>query len=121
MARAARTSGRNLEVLAKIKTDGKCTPGHAFHLHRQYHAPASGSSCRPISTTASTTCSPCGATCPMAGPAPSGDLHYATELVKFVRKEFGDKFTIAVAGSPEGHIQCRSPGGGHCIFEAEAG
>ena len=37
-----------------------------------------------------------------------GDLHYATELVKFTRKEFGDKFTIAVAGSPEGHIQCRS-------------
>ncbi len=37
-----------------------------------------------------------------------GDLHYATELVKFVRQEFGDKFTIAVAGSPEGHIQCRS-------------
>ena len=37
-----------------------------------------------------------------------GDLHYATELVKFVRKEFGDKFTIAVAGSPEGHIACRS-------------
>lgn len=37
-----------------------------------------------------------------------GDLHYATELVKFVRDTFGDKFTIAVAGSPEGHIQCRS-------------
>lgn len=37
-----------------------------------------------------------------------GDLHYATELVKFVRKEYGDRFTIAVAGSPEGHIACRS-------------
>ncbi|MBR6206752.1 MAG: methylenetetrahydrofolate reductase [Oscillospiraceae bacterium] len=37
-----------------------------------------------------------------------GDLHYATELVKFIRQEFGDKFTIAVAGSPEGHIACRS-------------
>ena len=37
-----------------------------------------------------------------------GDLHYATELVKFVRESFGDKFTIAVAGSPEGHIACRS-------------
>ena len=37
-----------------------------------------------------------------------GDLHYATELVKFVRQEFGEKFTIAVAGSPEGHIACRS-------------
>ena len=38
----------------------------------------------------------------------NGDLHYATELVSFVRKEFGDKFSIAVAGSPEGHIACRS-------------
>jgi len=37
-----------------------------------------------------------------------GDLHYATELVRFIRKEFGDKFTIAVAGSPEGHIASRS-------------
>lgn len=38
----------------------------------------------------------------------NGDLHYATELVSFVRKEFGDQFSIAVAGSPEGHIACRS-------------
>lgn len=37
-----------------------------------------------------------------------GDLHYSTELTKFIRDEFGDKFCIAVAGSPEGHIQCRS-------------
>jgi methylenetetrahydrofolate reductase (NADPH) len=37
-----------------------------------------------------------------------GDLHYATELVKFICDEFGSQFTIAVAGSPEGHIQCRS-------------
>jgi methylenetetrahydrofolate reductase (NADPH) len=37
-----------------------------------------------------------------------GDLHYATELVKFIRDTYGAKFTIAVAGSPEGHIQCRS-------------
>lgn len=37
-----------------------------------------------------------------------GDLRYATELVKFIRDEFGNKFTVAVAGSPEGHIACRS-------------
>ena len=37
-----------------------------------------------------------------------GDFKYATDLVAFVRKEFGDKFEIAVAGSPEGHISCRS-------------
>ncbi|MDO4571979.1 MAG: methylenetetrahydrofolate reductase [Clostridia bacterium] len=37
-----------------------------------------------------------------------GDLHYATELVKFIRDSFGERFCIAVAGSPEGHIACRS-------------
>ena len=37
-----------------------------------------------------------------------GDFRYATELVEFIRKEFGDQFTIAVAGSPEGHITCTS-------------
>ena len=37
-----------------------------------------------------------------------GDFDYATDLVAYVRKEFGDKFEIAVAGSPEGHIACRS-------------
>ena len=37
-----------------------------------------------------------------------GDFNYATDLVAFVRKEFGEKFEIAVAGSPEGHIACRS-------------
>ncbi|MDD3338475.1 MAG: methylenetetrahydrofolate reductase [Lachnospiraceae bacterium] len=37
-----------------------------------------------------------------------GDFKYATDLVAFVRKEFGDKIEIAVAGSPEGHITCRS-------------
>lgn len=37
-----------------------------------------------------------------------GDFKYATDLVAYVRKEFGDKIEIAVAGSPEGHIACRS-------------
>ena len=37
-----------------------------------------------------------------------GDFNYATDLVKFIRDEFGEQFEIAVAGSPEGHISCRS-------------
>lgn len=36
----------------------------------------------------------------------NGDFAYATDLVAFIRKEFGDQFEIAVAGSPEGHITC---------------
>lgn len=37
-----------------------------------------------------------------------GDFAYAGELVAFIRKEYGDKFSIAVAGSPESHIQAPS-------------
>lgn len=33
-----------------------------------------------------------------------GGLAYAVDLVRFVRKEHGDHFGIAVAGYPEGHI-----------------
>ena len=45
---------------------------------------------------------------PMGQSSTGGDLNYATELVAFARQEFGNKFTIAVAGSPEGHIDCPS-------------
>lgn len=38
----------------------------------------------------------------------NGDFSYATDLVAYIRKEFGEKFEIAVSGSPEGHIACRS-------------
>lgn len=37
-----------------------------------------------------------------------GDFQYATQLVRFIRDTFADAFTIAVAGSPEGHIDCSS-------------
>ncbi|MBR2527527.1 MAG: methylenetetrahydrofolate reductase [Blautia sp.] len=37
-----------------------------------------------------------------------GDFQYATDLVKFIKDTYGDRFEIAVAGSPEGHIACRS-------------
>ena len=37
-----------------------------------------------------------------------GDFQYATDLVKFIKDTYQDKFEIAVAGSPEGHISCRS-------------
>lgn len=39
----------------------------------------------------------------------TGDLHCAAELVRFVRQTFGDSFTIAVSGSPEGRIARSSP------------
>jgi methylenetetrahydrofolate reductase (NADPH) len=38
-----------------------------------------------------------------------GELRYASELVSFIRSEFGDWFRIEVAGYPEYHPQSRSP------------
>lgn len=45
---------------------------------------------------------------PIGETTTGGDFNYATDLVKFIRDEFGEQFEIAVAGSPEGHISCRS-------------
>lgn len=45
---------------------------------------------------------------PLGETTTCGDFNYATDLVKFVRDQYGDKFEIAVSGSPEGHIACRS-------------
>jgi methylenetetrahydrofolate reductase (NADPH) len=38
-----------------------------------------------------------------------GELRYASELVAFIRAEFGDWFRIEVAGYPEYHPQAKSP------------
>jgi methylenetetrahydrofolate reductase (NADPH) len=38
-----------------------------------------------------------------------GELRYASELVSFIRSEFGDWFCIEVAAYPEYHPQSRSP------------
>ena len=38
-----------------------------------------------------------------------GELRYASELVAFIRAEYGDWFHIEVAGYPEYHPQARSP------------
>ena len=38
-----------------------------------------------------------------------GEFHYASDLVAFVRQEFGDWFYIEVAAYPETHPQAKSP------------
>merc|ERR1719446_314863 len=40
--------------------------------------------------------------------AVEGGFAYATDLVKYIRQEFGDFFCIAVAGYPEGHLEATS-------------
>jgi len=46
-----------------------------------------------------------------------GEFHYASDLVAFIRKEFGDWFHIEVAAYPEVHPQAKSP---HSDLEAFA-
>ena len=99
--------GKNLEVLDKIQKDGKTIP--------VTHFTCIGNTKEDIKEKLQTYLDhgidhmlALRGDLPFGWTGTNGDLHYATELVKFVRKEFGDKFTIAVAGSPEGHIQCRS-------------
>ena len=43
-----------------------------------------------------------------SGMGASGELHYANELVEFIRQETGDHFTIEVAAYPEIHPQAKS-------------
>lgn len=37
-----------------------------------------------------------------------GDFSHASELIGFLREEFGDRFVIAMAGAPEKHIEART-------------
>lgn len=41
--------------------------------------------------------------------ATEGGFSYATDLVRYIRKEYGDYFDIAVAGYSEGHPECDDP------------
>ena len=44
-----------------------------------------------------------------SGMGGTGELHYASDLVAFIREETGDHFHIEVAAYPEYHPQARSP------------
>ena len=99
--------GKNLEVLDKIRQDGKAIPVSHFTcvantkegIREQLQTYLDHGIDHMLALRGDI---------PFGWTGTGGDLHYATELVKFVRKSFGDRFTIAVAGSPEGHIACRS-------------
>ena len=99
--------GKNLEVLEKIKKDGKAIPVTHFtcigNTKEGIKEQLSNYLAHGINHMLALR-----GDLPYGWTGTGGDLHYATELVSFVRKEFGDKFSIAVSGSPEGHIACRS-------------
>lgn len=45
---------------------------------------------------------------PLGWEGTKGDFRYASDLVGFIRGEFGDAFTIAMAAAPEKHIEANS-------------
>lgn len=53
----------------------------------------------------------------------TGDLHYASELVRFVREEYGDTFHIEVAAYPEMHPQAEGASQDlrHFVHKVQAG
>jgi methylenetetrahydrofolate reductase (NADPH) len=54
-----------------------------------------------------------------SGQAASGEFRYASELVRFIREETGDWFTIEVACYPEYHPQARKPQQDLAAFKAK--
>ena len=48
-----------------------------------------------------------------------GEFHYASDLVAFIREEFGDTFHIEVAAYPEMHPQAKSPAADLQAFAAK--
>ena len=99
--------GKNLEILDKIQRDGRCIPVTHFtcigNTKEGIQEQLQNYLDRGINHVLALR-----GDLPFGWTGTGGDLHYASELVEFVRQKFGDRFTIAVAGSPEGHIACRS-------------
>lgn len=95
-------AGKNLEVLDKVVSDGKTAA--------MTHFTCAGNT-RQSAAAQLRTCLEHGINHVLAlrGDLPAGwadtgsDLQCAGDLVALIRQEFGDRFTIAVAGAPEGH------------------
>ena len=58
---------------------------------------------------------------PLGETTTCGDFNYATDLVKFVRDEFGDKFEIAVSRLTGRPYRMQKPGCGYRCFKTETG
>lgn len=99
--------GRNLEVMARVAADGRteavthftCIGNTRDKIHDQLQTYLDHGVHRLLALRGDI---------PEGRSDTGGDFQHANELVGFVRESFGDRFWIAVAGSPEGHIECTS-------------
>ena len=99
-------AGRNLAVLSRIAGDGACIPvthftciGNTKESTRRQLQTYLRLGIRHILALRGD---------PSTGRAETGcDFPSTSQLVAFIRQEFGDQFTIAVAGTPEDRSGCR--------------
>ncbi len=99
--------GKNLEVLSKIRADGRCIP--VTHLTCVANTQASlAAQLQTYLDNGIDHILALRGDIPVGSSGTGGDFQYASELVQLVRQRFGRQFTIAVAGSPEGHIDAVS-------------
>ena len=99
--------GRNMEVLDKIRRDGSTIPLTHFtcisntreDVRRQMDEYLAHGVNHLLALRGDI---------PLGWTGTGGDFRYASQLVNFIRGEYGDRFVMAVSGSPEGHIECSS-------------
>lgn len=100
-------AGRNVEVMNSIKQSGRSVPVTHFtcigHTRETVSAQLDAYLAAGIDHVLA-----------LRGDLPAGwsdtrgDFAYATDLVRFIRERYGDRFCVAVSGSPEGHIAAKS-------------
>ena len=99
--------GRNLEVLSDIAADGKAIPMTHLTCDGNTRESIVNQLRRYLSHGIDHVLALRG-DLPVGWESTHGDFSYAVELVRCIREQFGDRFVVAVSGSPEGHIESKS-------------
>ncbi|NMA38005.1 MAG: 5,10-methylenetetrahydrofolate reductase, partial [Papillibacter sp.] len=100
-------AGRNLEICSAIKLSGRSVPVTHFTcigntkegVRQQLNAYLDNGIDHILALRGDL---------PQGWEGTGGDFSYANELIAFIRKEYGSRFTVAMAGAPEKHIQANS-------------
>ncbi len=98
--------GRNMEVLDKIRRDGRavalthftCISNTREDIRRQMGEYLAHGITHLLALRGDI---------PYGWTGTCGDFSHASQLVSFIRGEYGSRFVVAVSGSPEGHIESR--------------
>lgn len=100
-------AGRNMDVVTKIQNDGICPAMSHYTCIGKSTEEAEASLTSLLNNNINYLLA-------LRGDKPEGftndspGMHYATELVSLIKDKFSGKFTFAVSGNPEGHVECKS-------------